>query len=177
MQLYVLTAVLQKLLHPLLRPLKRLILRSVSNRHLRGSHYSAAPWNFEAWAPSFWPSELNISTAISWGPKIWGHQRPPLRSITRKSQPRHLQHMWRRLEKTLRSRWPLTRHLHLRPRKCRGHSRSGVECFLKKKKKMENMEIRGISQCGHFRIFLSLRFYVKPILENVEVQNLSVLQF
>ena len=28
------------------------------------------------------------------------------------------------------------------------------------------------AQCGNFRIFLSLRFYVKSILEYVEVQNL-----
>ena len=28
------------------------------------------------------------------------------------------------------------------------------------------------AQCGNFMIFLSLRFYVKTILENLEVQNL-----
>ena len=28
-----------------------------------------------------------------------------------------------------------------------------------------------IPQCGNFRIFLSLRFYVKSILKNLEVQN------
>ena len=31
------------------------------------------------------------------------------------------------------------------------------------------------AQCGNFRIFLSLRFYVKSILLNVEVQKLSLL--
>ena len=33
------------------------------------------------------------------------------------------------------------------------------------------------SQCGNFRIFMSLRFYVKSILENVEVEKLTSLPF
>ena len=32
-------------------------------------------------------------------------------------------------------------------------------------------------QCGNFRIFLSFRFYVKSILENVKVQKMSFWQF
>ena len=34
-----------------------------------------------------------------------------------------------------------------------------------------------IAQCGNFMIFLSLRFYVKPILENLEVLKLPILPF
>ena len=34
-----------------------------------------------------------------------------------------------------------------------------------------------VSQCGNFRIFLSLRFYVKSILESWEVPKLLSLQF
>jgi len=33
------------------------------------------------------------------------------------------------------------------------------------------------TQCGNLRIFLLLRFYVKPILENVEVLKVPFLQF
>ena len=33
------------------------------------------------------------------------------------------------------------------------------------------------SKCGNFRIILSLRFYVKSILENVEAKKLTILQF
>ena len=32
------------------------------------------------------------------------------------------------------------------------------------------------TQCGNFRFFLSFRFYVKPMLLNVEVQNLTFQQ-
>ena len=35
---------------------------------------------------------------------------------------------------------------------------------------------RYIAWCGKFRIFLSLRFYVKSIWENWEVQKMPVLQ-
>ena len=32
------------------------------------------------------------------------------------------------------------------------------------------IDVVGVSQCGNFMIFLSLRFYVKSILWNLEVQ-------
>ena len=35
---------------------------------------------------------------------------------------------------------------------------------------------RGYPQCGHFMIFLSLRFYVKLLLEDVNVQKMQFLQ-
>ena len=38
-----------------------------------------------------------------------------------------------------------------------------------------NDESSNKAQCGNFRIFLSLRYYVKSILLNVEVQKLSLL--
>ena len=34
-----------------------------------------------------------------------------------------------------------------------------------------------VSQCGNFRIFLSIRFYVKSIFEILEFLNLQFLQF
>ena len=38
-------------------------------------------------------------------------------------------------------------------------------------KEANNIVVEGISQCGNFMIFLSLRYYVKSILENIEVQK------
>ena len=38
-------------------------------------------------------------------------------------------------------------------------------------------EVSLAAQCGNFRIFLSLRFYVKSILENLEVLKLLFLPF
>ena len=37
-------------------------------------------------------------------------------------------------------------------------------------------QVSNISQCGNFMIFLSVRFYVKINLGNLEVQNLPFLQ-
>ena len=34
-----------------------------------------------------------------------------------------------------------------------------------------------VSQCGNFRIFLAISFYVKSNLKNLEVPELTVLQF
>ena len=39
------------------------------------------------------------------------------------------------------------------------------------------IEISFYSQCGNFMIFLSLRFYVKTILENLDVLKLQFLPF
>ena len=33
------------------------------------------------------------------------------------------------------------------------------------------------TQCGNFRIFLSFRFYMKPILKDLEVVNMPILPF
>ena len=38
-------------------------------------------------------------------------------------------------------------------------------------KEANNIVVEGISQCGNFMIFLSLRFYVKSILVILEAQN------
>ena len=46
-----------------------------------------------------------------------------------------------------------------------------VVAFSRKKKREKE------TQCGNFRIFLSFRFYVKSILESLEVQKLPVLPF
>ena len=38
-------------------------------------------------------------------------------------------------------------------------------------------QVRYHAQCGNFRIFMSFRFYVKPILKALQVANLPILPF
>ena len=52
-----------------------------------------------------------------------------------------------------------------------------VDCFQKIRQQVKCYVQTGESQCGNFSISLSFRFYVKSILENVDVLKLPFSQF
>ena len=52
-----------------------------------------------------------------------------------------------------------------------------IMIYLSVLKVSEKRIVTQIAQCGNFKIFISLRFYVKSILWILEVQKLPFLQF